>query len=284
MWAPSPTTYPDRGTVGYRGTLADLHVIDSRSTAPPGTSWNSDYNFLQVDADDLTIEGAYVKGGIDFYGGGTLTVRNSIIEGGYGSFFVILARTEGSGVDIRDSTLRWRAGSTPNAQIGNGAIQIQATVRMIALRNDISGTPDGIQLAGGGSRIERNWIHDLAVLGQYPDNTHNDGIQMYDGDDVVIADNRIEIGFNGTHQNAAIFVQPGDGNTVRRLRVVGNYLQGGGYTFRLERPVTTGAVVRGNVFGELTSGAFGFVSVTEGAVIADWSGNLQADGTVIHAP
>lgn len=270
--------------MGFRGNVAGLDVIDRASSAPPGTSWNDQYAFLQVDADNVTIDGAYIKGGVDFYGKGTLTITNSVVEGGYGSFFVVLGRTANSTIDIRDSTLRWRTGSTPDIDTGVGAIQIFASLRMIALRNDISGTPDGIQAAGDGTRIEGNWIHDLAILGTFPNNTHNDGIQLYNGNGVVVANNRIDIGFDGTHQNGAIFVQPGDGNRVGGLQIVGNYLEGGGYTLRLEKPVTTGVVVRDNVFGPLTNGAFGHVSVTAGATVAEWAGNRLVDGSALPRP
>lgn len=285
--APPPsggTTYPDRGSVGFLGNAASLQVIDGSSTPPSGTSWNSQYNYLEVTADNFVLDGVYIKGGIDFYGRGTLIVRNSIVEGGYGTWFLILGRTGGSTMDVRDSTLRWRQGSTPDIGAGAGAIQIQASVKIVAIRNDISGTPDGIQAAGADSRIESNWIHNLALLGTYPDNTHNDGIQIYDGDRFVIANNRIEIGFDGMHQNAAVFFQPGDGNTIASPQVTGNYLQGGGFTLRLEKLSTSSAVINDNVFGPLEGGAWGYAYCLDGATIAQWTNNRTTTGETVSRP
>jgi cell division septation protein DedD len=288
MPATVPTTqvpagaYPAPGSVGFRGRISALHVIDGAAAAPAGTSWNAQYQYLQVDADDLVLDGVYVKGGVDFHGRGTLTIRNSIIEGGWGSWFVVLGRTSGSTMDVRDSTLRWRAGSAPGVGDGAGALQISAEIRIIALRNDISGTADGIQVAGNDTRIEQNWIHDLALVGTYPNNTHNDGIQVYDGAGIVIANNRIEIGFDGQHQNAAVFFQPGTDNAVTSPQVIGNYLQGGGFSLRLEG-ATTGAVVRDNVFGPL-EGGWGHAYARNGAGLSQWSNNRTTAGTVIAAP
>jgi hypothetical protein len=280
--APPPSgTAPAPGTVGFRGTTSSLRVIDGPEDAPAGTTWNTQYNYLEVTARDLTLDGVYVKGGIDFYGAGTLTVRNSIVEFGYGGWITILGRTSGSTMDVRDSTLRWRAGATPSVGAGNGAIQINASVTIVALRNDISGTADGIQAAGPNTRIEQNYIHHLATVGTYPDNTHNDGVQVYDGANMVIANNRIEIGFNGTHQNAALFFQPGSGNSID-VQIVGNYLQGGGFTLRLEGPTT--ARVRDNIFGPLEGGAWGDAYAWSPARTTEWLNNRHVDGSTVGDP
>lgn len=279
--APPGGDFPAPGEVGFLGDEGDLQVIDGPGDAPPGTEWAGDH--LAVTGTDVVLDGVLVRGGVELQTIGTLTIRDSVVEGGHGTSFVVLCRAAGATLDISDSTLRWREGAQIDVGIGNGAIQA-ANVRVLATRNDISGTADGIQFAGDGSRITSNWIHDLALVGDYPDNTHNDGIQMFDGADVVIARNRIEIGFDGVHQNGAIFLQPGDGNDIPGIRITGNYLQGGGFTLRLEKPSTSGAVVTDTTFGPLDPGAFGYVSVTEGATIAEWSGNVTVDGTPVGPP
>lgn len=268
-------TYPARGAVGFRGDAGSLRVIDGPEDAPAGTTWQGGY--LQVDAANLTLDGVYVRGGIDFYGGGTLTIRNSIVEFGYGAWLTILGRTPGQTIDIRDSTLRYRAGATPSMS-DPAAIQIQAGLTIVALRNDISGSTDGIQAAGPNTRIEQNWIHDLALVGVYPNNTHNDGVQVYDGQNMVIANNRIEVGFDGQHQNAALFFQPGGGNSIN-VTISGNYLQGGGFTLRLEGPTT--ARVTGNTFGPLEGGAWGTHYVLDGAQTTEWTANVRTDGSTV---
>jgi hypothetical protein len=258
-------------------------VIDSSDDAPPGTTWNSQYSFLDVHGSGVVLDRVYVKGGVDFTGQGTLTIRHSIVEGGHGTWFVILGRTAGSTIDVQDSTLRWRPNAASSGE-GSGTVQVSASLRLIALRNDISGMPDGIQLAGSNSRIEGNWIHDLPMLGTYPNNTHNDGIQMYDGANVVIANNRFETGARAPFSNAAIFVQPGGGNSVSNLVIEGNYLDGGAYSLFMERGQgsTTGVVVRNNVWGP--NRLYGPVMSENGVTIAEWANNRYASGGEISRP
>lgn len=277
--AASRSTDPSLASVGFRGDASSLQVIDSSSTAPAGSRWAAGY--LEVTARDLTLDGVFVRGGVDFLGGGTLTIRNSIVEGGYGSWLMVVARTGGATLDVRDSTLRWREGAANS--VGSGALQILASaVRIISVRNDISGTADGIQIAGDGSRVEQTWIHDLAAVGAYPNNTHNDGVQIYNGRDLVIANNRIEIGFDGVHQNAALFFQPGAGNAIPGAQIYGNYLEGGGFTLRLEG-ATTGTIVRDNVFGPLGTG-WGHAHADDGATIAAWESNTTTTSSPVSKP
>lgn len=279
--APAPGTVPAPGSVGFRGDAAALKVIDGPGNAPAGTKWNAGQ--LQVLSNDLVLDRVSVRGGITFQGGGTLTIRNSIVEGNRSSQSVVLGLK--GHLDISDSTLRWKAGDVPGTTWGNGAVHGDST--MTLRRNDISGTPDGIQNGPGRSTIEQNWIHDLARLGSYPNNTHNDGIQSYGGPDLVIRHNRIDIegpdgvAYDGTHQNGAIFVQPGGGG-ASNLQVIGNFLAGGGYIMRLEGPIS-GAVVNDNRFGP-TNGGWGEVLVDKGVGIASWANNLSNEGKPVNRP
>lgn len=283
--APPPPGIPNRGEVGYRGRMEDLRVITGSAGLPDGASWNSSLRAVQVEVDDLVLEGLYVRGGIDFRGRGTLTIRHSVVEGGWGNgSFVVIGRNDGAVLHVEDSTLRWRDGAAPRVGNGAGAIQVLGQVRVIAVRNDISGTADGIQLAADESRVEQNWIHDLARVGEHPDALHNDGVQVFHGTNVLIQRNRIELGFDGVHQNAAVFMQPSAGAVITAPQVVGNYLQGGGYVLRLEGPQTRGAIVVDNHFGPLEGGAFGLAYALEGATVERWTGNTRADGTVVEPP
>jgi hypothetical protein len=278
----APGAVPDAGQVGFLGDPASLQVIDGANKAPAGTGWNT--GVLQVTGNDVVLDKVFVKGGVTFQGSGTLTIKNSIIEGNHSAQSVVLGMK--GHLDIQDSTIRWKAGDGgPQADWGNGAIHGDSTVTL--LRNDISGTPDGIQNGPGRSTIEQNYIHDLALIGTYPNNTHNDGIQSYGGPDLVIRYNRIDIegphgvAYDGTHQNAAVFVQP-SGTSSTNLQVVGNYLAGGGYIMRLEGPMS-GAVVTDNKFGP-TTGGWGEVLVNKDVGIARWSGNVSAAGKTVAQP
>lgn len=271
---------PLPGQVGFRGDPAALKVVDGPASAPPGTQWNS--GALRFAGGDVTLEGVHVKGGIEYSGTGTLTIRDSIIEGDHRSWSPIMGNS--GHIDVRDTTITYRDAEWPGPQWGNGAIHGDATVTVI--RCDISGTPDGIQNGPGKSRIEQNHIHDLLLAGTYPHNTHNDGIQNYGGPDLLIKHNRIDISkdgqaYDGSHQNAAVFIMPSDGHPSKNLRITGNHLSGGGYTLRLGIPMTN-AVITDNEFGP-TTGGWGVV-LTDGGQITQWSNNTNADGKPIPRP
>ncbi|HEY0636040.1 MAG TPA: right-handed parallel beta-helix repeat-containing protein [Pseudonocardiaceae bacterium] len=274
-----PNTVPQPGQVGFRGDPATLRVIDgSASGLPAGARWSA--GALRITG-NVTLDGVFVKGGIQL-SGGSLTLTNSIVEGTPSLWATILA-SRGTVLEVRDSTLRWKAGAgPPGSNWGNGVIHGDA--RMTIVRNDLSGSPDGIQFASSDSVFEQNWIHDLAMFGD----THNDGVQSYGGDNNVFRYNRIDLrdaqgrAYNG-HQNGALFFQPSSGFPLRNVQIVGNWLSGGGFTLRLEAPVT-GAVVTGNQFGPYTGG-WGDVLVDDSGVsIAQWSGNLDNGGRTIPAP
>ncbi len=275
-----PGAVPAAGQVGYRGDRAKLKVVDGPGSAPKGTTWNS--GALRFAGGDVLLENVHVKGGIEYSGKGTLTIRNSVIEGNHFSWAPLLGNS--GHIDVRDTTITYKDSQWPGKQWGNGAIHGDATVTVI--RCDISGTPDGIQNGPGNSTIEQNHIHDLLRAGEYPNNTHNDGIQAYGGPNLSIRYNRIDISadgkaYDGTHQNGAVFVMPSDGWAAANLQVVGNYLAGGGYILRLGTPMSN-VVVTDNRFGT-TAGGFGEVLV-DGPGIVRWANNTSSTGKVINQP
>jgi hypothetical protein len=273
-----PNTIPQPGQVGFRGNPAALTVIDGSGPTPAGTSWSG--GSLRVTG-NATLDGVFVKGGIQL-SSGSLTVRNSIVEGNPRLWATILA-SRGTVLDVRDSTLRWQAGAgVPGNNWGNGVIHGDA--RMTIIRNDLSGSPDGIQFASSDSLFEQNYIHDLTMFGD----THNDGVQSYGGNNNRFRYNRIDLrdaqgrAYNG-HQNGALFFQPSSGFPLTNVQIVGNFLSGGGFTLRLEAPVT-GAVVTDNQFGPYTGG-WGDVLVDDSGVsISTWSNNIDAGGRQISKP
>ncbi len=272
---------PAPGQVGFRGDAGRLKVVDGPGSAPAGTRWEG--GVLRIDGGDVTLDGLFVKGGVEYSGRGTLAIRNSVIEGNSNMHSPVIGNS--GHVDVRDSTIRWKAGDgAPGDSWGNGGIHGDA--RFTVIRCDISGTPDGIQTGGHDSRFEQNYIHDLAMLGTYPNNTHNDGIQSYGGRNVVILNNRIDLldkqgqAYNG-HQNAALFFMPDGGWPLVDVQIVGNYLVGGGYTLRLGSP-TTNAIVTDNKFGP-TTGGWGELLV-EGAQISKWANNTDVNGKQLAKP
>ena len=272
----APNTIPSPGQVGFRGDRGQLRVVNSAASAPAGTTWRGTY--LQIDGSGVVLDWVYVQGGIDYYGTGTLTIRNSVIEARGGTWSVILGRNSAGTLDISDSTIVWPANlAAPGPSWGNGAVHGDS--KMILVRNDISGTPDGVQQGLGNSRFEQNYIHDMRREGSYPNNTHNDGIQLYGGPGVQVRYNHIELnGYDGTHQNAALFLSD-DGNGFSSPQIIGNYLSGGGFQLRLEDGVN-GAVVVGNRFGPI-AGGFGEFLVDDGASVARWEDNRSSTGALL---
>jgi hypothetical protein len=259
--------------VGFRGDIAALAVIAGTGSAPPGTSWENGQLIIRTGG--VALDHVWVKGGIDFYGLGTLTVTNSVVESNGFGRAVVMGRGAGNEIRISDSDIVWPADVPPPGDTwGNGAVHGDA--RMLLLRNDISGAPDGVQQSTGNVDIEQNYIHDLRSLPW----THNDGIQLYGGPGVVIRGNYITQDAGMGTVNAAVFLSD-DGSGFTDPVIDNNYMSGGGFILRLEKGCL-GARLTGNEFGAVYD--FGPVSVDPGATVDEWSGNVAADGSVLPRP
>ncbi len=259
-------------SVGFLGDEDDLLVIDGPDSAPDGTVWKPGSGYLRINVDDIVLDGVYVIGGVDFYGSGTLTIRNSIIEGGNGSWQTIMLRDTGNRLELSDSTLRWNPAQEQKPGSGPGSIQVTGQHSMRIVRNDISGMPDGIQASGDDIVITDNWIHDPAVLGIGPESTHNDGIQLYEGSsNVQFARNRIEIGSVEGHSNGAIFIAGASSGVVSD-----NYLDGGGYSLRISDGSWS---VTGNEFGP--NHLFSQAAI-ENVELSQWEDNTDANAVEVQ--
>jgi len=269
--------FPGRGGVGYIGDPAALTIVESAATAPPGAVWDDTRKVLTVRSPDMVLDHLFVRGGVDVYGGGTTTLTNSIIEYGTGDEMGVLMRAESGALVMTDTTIRRAAGTTASVGSGRGGVQISGGHSMTLLRNDISGLPDGMQLAGNNLVVAWNWIHDLAMVGSYPNNTHNDGIQLYSGSNISITNNRIEIGASAPYSNGALFFQ---GSGIGNVRIESNYLDGGGFPIRLETGTVT---VVNNVVGP--NRLYGNKFVGAGATVVEWRDNLDlATGGAVTPP
>ncbi|MGY1796323.1 DUF4082 domain-containing protein [Geodermatophilus sp. SYSU D00525] len=261
------------GEVGFRGDRGDLTVVDGPDSAPPGTSWQD--GTLVVLGDEVTLDHVWVRGSVVLPGPGVLTITDSVVEANGAAWSVVLAEDAAGELRISDSTIVWPEDvPSPAGDWGNGAVHGNA--QMVLLRNDISGTPDGIQQGTGSSRFEENVVHDLRSL----PGSHNDGIQLYGGDDVVVRGNHIVLDGPAENQNAAVFLSD-DGGGFTAPVVADNYLVGGGFVLRLEAGCV-GADVTGNDFGPLDG--YGEVDVAPGASVDAWEDNVTADGSVLPRP
>lgn len=85
---------------------------------------------------------------------------------------------------------------------------------------DIHGVGDGVR-ANGDVVLQSSFIHDLATV----DGSHNDGVQITEGSNIIIRNNVIE---NPNPQTSAILVGAHQGS-IANVLIEGNLLAGGGY-------------------------------------------------------
>jgi hypothetical protein len=272
-------TLPDLGDVGFLGDVSKLAVADP-THVPAGLRWNAAGGWFELagPATDRTWSGwrftrpVRLTETLPSGAGVTLTFRDNVFDVPGSTYLGGLTyQATGNRFVIEDNT--FRASSPLGGNWGNGQIQMDSPG--VIRRNDISGRADGIQLGGGGVTLEQNVIHSPGNFGQYPNNTHNDGVQFYGGSGLVVKDNRIDLGkFDGLHQNGALFFQ----GRFDAPRIEGNYLRGGGFYLRLESGVSK-AVVVDNRFGPLDPLAWGY-SLIQGTV-ATWERNVDSSGAAV---
>ncbi len=219
---------------------------------------------LDRDLDGVVYEGAIVIAAPD------ITIRNSRIVGT--SRTAAIWNPEGHrGVTIVDVDVVCTGSPPGSAGIAGAGLTI--------VRADISGCADGVG-AGSGTTVADSYIHDLG----FGEDTHNDGIQIGSGSDIRIMGNRIVQLDNGRYQaNAAVFVQDTFG-PVDGVSIVGNKVDGFGFSLQLAGSRITGSRIVGNVVG--AGHLFGPVLVTGGAEEEGQgnrvAGNLRPDGTPIR--
>jgi hypothetical protein len=154
--------------------------------------------------------------------------------------------------------------------VGSGSCQAGiGTHDYRAIRINVHGCGDGAK-ASRNTVIESSWFHDYLVS----PGSHNDGIQVSDGDHIVIEGNRIDASVG---QTSAIMVGPDFGSPVVDVTIADNWLDGGSYTLYLN---ADRAVVRGNRFGR--GATVGPVDVKTPP--AEWRGNVWADTGSAVAP
>jgi hypothetical protein len=212
----------DPATTGHNSTA--LKVIDGPEDVVACTRWQNGYLVVSC---NTTLSRVHVKGGL-YVEASNVTVRDSIVEGG-AAWFIIVMVPSGTLV-VEDVTARWKGGDgavNPNTGNGAGVVQMGAGGNLTVRRSNLSGNPDGIQCAGT-CLVEDTWIHDLAMVGTWPNNTHNDGVQFYAGN-LTVRNSMLDTGAESPYSNAAIFLQ---GAGINCVSIEGDtWLNGGGYTF-----------------------------------------------------
>lgn len=281
--APPAGGYVKPGTVGYLGSTSALTVYQPGGNAPSGCSWLS-YG-LRCDQTDLTLDHVWIKGSFYWTGTGTLSISQSIVQGGTGdSWYAILGHPSNSGsldstIKVTDSTVGWLPGqSMPTGEDVAPIWSAYGNQAQIAIRDDLSGMPQGIDPTGG-SVIQDNWIHDLAQTGTSSNPTHLDGIFSQGGGNITITGNYIDAPVR-SDTTAAIFIQD-RGETDTGIVITDNYLNGGAFNLRNQTGI--GVAVENNTFGDSVWGAVGDLTGYQGTYGA-WSGNITLNGATLTAP
>ncbi|MEO6880977.1 MAG: hypothetical protein ABI181_08510 [Mycobacteriaceae bacterium] len=278
------SSYVQPGSVGYRGDPAALTLLTKDRPLPHelgDCAWK-DYG-LRCDTKDLTLDRVHLQGGLYWTGAGTLTITDSVVEGGAAWYVVNAVSATPSTIRVEDSTLSWPR-SIPYPQgydvgVVNDGSGVGST--MLLHRVDISGMPQGIDPSGDGSVIDSCHIHDLLASGDIESGTnmHVDGIFSQGGDHITITNNYIDIPVKlNRWATASVFFQ--STGPTKGHKVIGNYLGGGAYSYRNE--TARDVEVRDNTFSGTAS--FGDALVTAPATTAAWSGNRRIDGTQVPRP
>lgn len=263
--------YVTPGEVGYlgdEGALTPVADVSGVITVGPGTYANLYYQDMVY----LSGAGAYI-------------FRNCVIEGTeqvWGVFAYDANLGGSSTILLEDCTLRWKAGDALSSGGQGAIINLGVSLTLTARRCDISGKADGMQVAGT-VVVEDCYIHDLVWAGEVPDNTHNDGIQCFEGD-LTVTGSYIQVGAQNPYSNSCLFFQ---GAGIDQVLVDGNYLSGGGYSYYAQNGAHTvtnntfntdntpvDARLKGHLFATHT-----FEGV--GPTLVEWSGNVDENGAEV---
>lgn len=234
---PHARRHPDPGRPGRTNTGVPSGVALTRSGS------------IDVHDDGAVISGRDVHGTIHVHAD-DVTIRDTRVTSS--DYWPIWLDPGRRGLTVIDTEV-----------VGSGSCQAGiGTHDYHAIGLNVHGCGDGAK-AGQHTTIESSWFHDLRVTPE----SHNDGIQVSNGTDIVIRHNRID---GPIGQTSAIKIGPDYGSPIAHVTVVDNWLDGGAYALYLD---AHDAVVRGNRFGR--SSTYGPAAVTTTPKV--WADNVWAD-------
>lgn len=274
---PTNTGYVQPGTVGYLGDPNALTVYQPGGAAPTDCSWQS-YG-LRCDDANVTWDHVWIKGSVYWNGTGTITVTNSIIQGGTGSaWYALLGHNTNVSMVVKDSTLGWLPGQVMPSGVDAGPVWNLQGGTIDVERCDLSGMSQGLD-PGANSIVKDNWIHNLFQNGTSSSPTHLDGVYSQGGGNILIQGNYIDVPVR-SDTTAAIFIQD-RGSTDTGISILNNYLNGGAYNLRNQTGINVD--VENNTFGNSVWGFVGDLSGYPGTY-GTWAGNVDSNGNAINKP
>ncbi len=141
---------------------------------------------------------------------------------------------------------------------------------------EVHDVTDGIRM-GSETTVEDSTIHHLARHAR----THNDGIQMLQGTNIVIRRNVVDVFRDGDFMNSAVIISPKNAdNPVKNVLIEGNRFNGGNFTLYLGGSSVINVTVRGNTIGR--QHRYGVVSAVPDGTL--WQRNTYEDGTPVPTP
>lgn len=192
-----------------------------------------------------------------------------------------------TGIYNRSSGLRLSSGYIDGQNNTENGIQFN---EYSATGIEITRTKDGMK-AHGNVLVDRCWIHDLTVT----PTSHNDGIQISGGTNIVIRDSRFEATEGQPEQKgtAAVFVKPENDGTVGTVTIEGCYFNRWGNFFiqtsksNTSKTAIDHLIVRNNVFGKtVTYVDWAVTHRLDGIKKITWENNVDIYGkpVLLEAP
>lgn len=225
---------------------------------PAGTALSPKNGSITVSTAGAVVNGVDLTNGRINIDASNVTVENTKIT--TGAYFGVHIAKGVHGVTIEDVTIVGTTSGGGRCDVGIDGGEYTAE------RVNVSGCADGLHV-GGTDVVRDSWVHDFS----FTKTTHNDGIQVFGAAGVLIDHNTIDFG-SATRGNAAIFLQP-TSNQINGVQIIGNLLNGAGYTVYIER--STDVIVVDNRLGRHYK--FGWIGTAHAPVKPTIAGNMWDD-------
>ena len=246
-WAFGSTASAATIDAGAARAAAGIKPVAGNTGVLPGTVLTPYNGDMVITTNGAVIQNLDIRGNIKVKAN-NVTIRNCFIRGvavapTSGSYALIMQFSDNyTGLVIEDCTL---VAQSPN-QWTSGIQGSSMTIR----RCDISNTVDGVDSMGQGNvLVDSCYIHDGSYFtpsATHTDlQTHDDGIQITNGKNVVFSNNNI------TNFAMSTFMVAQAQGAVTGCRIVNNWLDGGTATINLSSVNygTLKPVITGNRFG-----------------------------------
>jgi Right handed beta helix region len=236
--APSACGYPDASNTGVaRGTKLSAHPGTQTITKNGAVINGWDTGRIDIRADNVTIENTKITTsafyGIHVYSGKNLRIENVTIIG------------------------RQAGGQECDVGIDGPSF--------VAERVNISGCEDGFHV-NNADQVLDSYVHDLL----FTSSSHNDGVQAFSGNGLLIKHNTIDTTGGSKSANACVFLQPSSG-LIDSATIEDNLFDGGGYSVFIEQ--TRKVLVIDNRFGD--DFQYAVTDNSDSPAPTTWSGNVD---------